>query len=98
VARVSTAICGFRYYSGQRGEIFDFPAETTPEHDWEAPGSCTQGDGRDKPGLNATSDLVNENCVMRRDRVLGILVVAAVAMATGFLVAGQVKAQLLTPS
>ena len=35
---------------------------------------------------------------MRRDRVLGILVVAAVAMATGFLVAGQVKAQLLTPS
>src|SRR5260370_7833816 len=35
---------------------------------------------------------------MTRDRVLGILVVAAVAMATGFLVAGQVKSQLLTPS
>src|SRR5712692_487087 len=35
---------------------------------------------------------------MKRDRVLGILVVAAVAMATGFLVAGQMKAQLLTPS
>jgi len=35
---------------------------------------------------------------VKRDRVLGILVVAAVAMATGFLVAGQVKAQLLTPS
>jgi uncharacterized protein YlxW (UPF0749 family) len=35
---------------------------------------------------------------MSRSRVLGILVVAAVALATGFLVAGQVKAQLLTPS
>ena len=35
---------------------------------------------------------------MARNRVLGILVVAAVALATGFLVAGQVKAQLLTPS
>jgi uncharacterized protein YlxW (UPF0749 family) len=35
---------------------------------------------------------------MTRERVLGILVVAAVAMATGFLVAGQVKSQLLTPS
>ena len=35
---------------------------------------------------------------MKRDRVLGILVVAAVALATGFLVAGQVRAQLLTPS
>jgi uncharacterized protein YlxW (UPF0749 family) len=35
---------------------------------------------------------------MTRDRVLGIVVVAAVAMATGFLVAGQVKSQLLTPS
>src|SRR5229473_983518 len=42
--------------------------------------------------------LVNENCVMTRDRVLGILAVAVVAMATGFLVAGQVKSQLLTPS
>ncbi len=35
---------------------------------------------------------------MARNRVLGILVVAVVALATGFLVAGQVKAQLLTPS
>jgi uncharacterized protein YlxW (UPF0749 family) len=35
---------------------------------------------------------------MARSRVLGILVVAVVALATGFLVAGQVKAQLLTPS
>jgi len=35
---------------------------------------------------------------MTRDRVLGILAVAVVAMATGFLVAGQVKSQLLTPS
>jgi uncharacterized protein YlxW (UPF0749 family) len=35
---------------------------------------------------------------MARNRVLGILVVAAVALATGFLVAGQVKAQLLNPS
>jgi len=35
---------------------------------------------------------------MSRNRMLGILVVAAVALATGFLVAGQVKAQLLTPS
>ena len=35
---------------------------------------------------------------MSRSRVTGILVVAAVALATGFLVAGQVKAQLLTPS
>ena len=35
---------------------------------------------------------------MSRRRVLSILVVAAVAMATGFLVAGQVKVQLLTPS
>jgi len=35
---------------------------------------------------------------MSRSRMLGILVVAAVALATGFLVAGQVKAQLLTPS
>lgn len=35
---------------------------------------------------------------MSRDRVLGIFVVAAVALATGFVVAGQVKAQLLTPS
>ena len=35
---------------------------------------------------------------MTRSRIFGILVVAAVAMATGFLVAGQVKAQLLTPS
>src|ERR1700730_2438766 len=35
---------------------------------------------------------------MSRSRVTGILVVAAVALATGFLVAGQVKAQLLIPS
>jgi uncharacterized protein YlxW (UPF0749 family) len=36
--------------------------------------------------------------VMSRRRVLSIFVVAAVAMATGFLVADQVKVQLLTPS
>ncbi len=35
---------------------------------------------------------------MSRQRILGIFVVAAVALATGFVVAGQVKAQLLTPS
>jgi uncharacterized protein YlxW (UPF0749 family) len=35
---------------------------------------------------------------MSRSRILGIFVVAAVALATGFLVAGQVKAELLTPS
>src|SRR4030081_2611806 len=35
---------------------------------------------------------------MSRQRVLGIAVVAIVALATGFLVAGQVKVQLLTPS
>jgi uncharacterized protein YlxW (UPF0749 family) len=35
---------------------------------------------------------------MSRRHVASILVVAAVAMATGFLVAGQVKVQLLTPS
>jgi uncharacterized protein YlxW (UPF0749 family) len=35
---------------------------------------------------------------MSRRRVASILVVAAVALATGFLVAGQVKVQLLTPS
>jgi uncharacterized protein YlxW (UPF0749 family) len=35
---------------------------------------------------------------MSRQRVLGMVVVAAVALATGFLFAGQVKAQLLTPS
>jgi uncharacterized protein YlxW (UPF0749 family) len=35
---------------------------------------------------------------MSSNRILGILVVAAVALATGFLVAGQVKSQLLTPS
>jgi uncharacterized protein YlxW (UPF0749 family) len=35
---------------------------------------------------------------MARNRVVGILVVAAVALGTGFLVAGQVRAQLLTPS
>ena len=35
---------------------------------------------------------------MSRQQVAGVLVVAAVALATGFLVAGQVKAQLLTPS
>jgi uncharacterized protein YlxW (UPF0749 family) len=35
---------------------------------------------------------------MSRRRVVSIFVVAAVAMATGFLVAGQAKVQLLTPS
>jgi uncharacterized protein YlxW (UPF0749 family) len=35
---------------------------------------------------------------MRRHQLPGVAVVAAVAMATGFLVAGQIKAQLLTPS
>jgi uncharacterized protein YlxW (UPF0749 family) len=35
---------------------------------------------------------------MARHQLLSIVVVAAVALATGFLVAGQVKAQLLTPS
>lgn len=35
---------------------------------------------------------------MSQRRVVSILVVAAVAMATGFLVAGQIKVQLLTPS
>ena len=35
---------------------------------------------------------------MSRQHLISILVVAAVAMATGFLVAGQVKVQLLTPS
>jgi uncharacterized protein YlxW (UPF0749 family) len=35
---------------------------------------------------------------MSRSRLVGVLVVAAVALATGFLVAGQVKVQLLTPS
>src|SRR6185312_12676588 len=34
----------------------------------------------------------------RRQRLLSLVVVAAVAIATGFLVAGQVKAQLLTPT
>jgi uncharacterized protein YlxW (UPF0749 family) len=35
---------------------------------------------------------------MSRQHLVSILVVAAVAMATGFVVAGQVKVQLLTPS
>jgi uncharacterized protein YlxW (UPF0749 family) len=35
---------------------------------------------------------------MARQHLVSILVVAAVAMATGFVVAGQVKVQLLTPS
>src|SRR5450759_1709061 len=35
---------------------------------------------------------------MSRQQLLSIVVVAAVALVTGFLVAGQVKAQLLTPS
>jgi uncharacterized protein YlxW (UPF0749 family) len=35
---------------------------------------------------------------MSRQRLVGLVVVAAVALATGFFVAGQVKAQLLTPS
>lgn len=41
---------------------------------------------------------MRENGVMSRRRVGSIFVVAAVALATGFLVAGQVKVQLLTPS
>src|SRR5260370_24609537 len=61
--RVSTAMCGFRYYSGR-----------------------------------LRVDGVKDNCVMTRNRILGIVGVAAVALATGFLLAGQVKAQLLTPS
>src|SRR5438445_11463439 len=35
---------------------------------------------------------------MARNRIVGILVVAAVALATGFLGDGQVRDQLLTPS
>src|SRR5437899_1032247 len=35
---------------------------------------------------------------MARNRILGVVGLAAVALATGFLLAGQVKAQLLTPS
>ena len=35
---------------------------------------------------------------MLRNRILGIVGIAVVAMSTGFLLAGQVKAQLLTPS
>jgi uncharacterized protein YlxW (UPF0749 family) len=35
---------------------------------------------------------------MSRQKLLGIGIVAVVALATGFLLAGQVKAQLLTPS
>src|ERR1700738_1378228 len=35
---------------------------------------------------------------MSRQQLLSMVAVAAVALATGFLVAGQVKAQLLTPS
>jgi uncharacterized protein YlxW (UPF0749 family) len=35
---------------------------------------------------------------MSREHLVSILVVAAIAMATGFVVAGQVKVQLLTPS
>src|SRR5450756_1144613 len=35
---------------------------------------------------------------MSRRQLLSIVVVAAVALVTGFLVAGQLKAQLLTPS
>jgi uncharacterized protein YlxW (UPF0749 family) len=35
---------------------------------------------------------------MSQRRIVSILVVAAVALATGFLVAGQIKVQLLTPS
>jgi uncharacterized protein YlxW (UPF0749 family) len=42
--------------------------------------------------------LLGENGPMSRRRVVSIFVVAAVALATGFLVAGQVKVQLLTPS
>src|SRR5229473_1890612 len=61
--RVSTAMCGFRYYS-RRLRV----------------------------------DGVKDNCGMTRNRILGIAGVAAVALATGFLLAGQVKAQLLTPS
>src|SRR5260370_38029095 len=43
-------------------------------------------------------DGVKDNCVMTRNRILGIVGVAAVALATGFLLAGQSKAQLLAPS
>lgn len=39
-----------------------------------------------------------ENGAVSRRRIVSILVVAVVALATGFLVAGQVKVQLLTPS
>lgn len=35
---------------------------------------------------------------MRRGKVAGIVLVALVALATGFVVAGQIRAQLLTPS
>src|SRR5713226_3599145 len=49
VARISTAICGFRYYSGQRGEIFDFPAETTPGHDLGGAWYVQAVDGRVNP-------------------------------------------------
>src|SRR5260370_32097616 len=61
--RVSTAMCGFRYYS-----------------------------------RSLRVDGVKDNCVMTRNRILGMMGVAAVATATGFLLAGQVQAQLLTPS
>src|SRR5260370_4385052 len=43
-------------------------------------------------------DGVKDNCVTTRSRIVGMMGVAAVATATGFLLAGQVKAQLLTPS
>src|SRR5260221_2162252 len=61
--RVSTAMCGFRYYSR---------------------------------GLRV--DGVKDNCVMTRNRIVSIVGVAAVGLATGVLLAGQVKAQVLTPS
>lgn len=52
-------------------------------------------------GANPPNDdlgcLVENGAVSRR-RVVSIFVVAVVALATGFLVAGQVKVQLLTPS
>src|SRR6202011_2134934 len=68
-ARTSTAMCEFRYYSGDGEERPDSPPKDS-----------------------------TRICIMTRSRIFGIVVVAAVALATGFLVAGQVKAKLLTPS
>src|SRR5487761_721772 len=61
-----------------------------------------QSHGRGTPATPATPAhahlALDENWPVSRRRVLSIFVVAAVAMATGFLVAGQAKVQLLTPS